>query len=214
MPMQRTRTHLLAWFIFSISLFILNESNLVHLNNSFLYSQELQSTLILKKGNNWIEIKPGEKVYIRSYRKTFWGKRKLTDIPERSIIRSGPITSPTTIITIDHQQKVLITETDAIALSDLYSISLLSGGKMTYKAARNGVVNGFCSGFAASFLFFILLLDVDIGNEFPELILLSSILGGVSAAFSGVLGLVYGSFIPDILEEFIIGPGEWIIVEE
>ena len=67
MPMQRTRTHLLAWFIFSISSFILNESNLVHLNNSFLYSQELQSTLILKKGNNWIEIKQGDEIYVRSY---------------------------------------------------------------------------------------------------------------------------------------------------
>jgi len=211
---MKTKSYLIAWFAFTISIFILNESNFVNVKYSHLYSQQIDNPLILQKGDNWLEFKPGEKVYIRSYRKSFWGKRRLTDIPERSIIASGPITSPTTFISIDHQQKVLITETDAIALSDLYSISPLSGGKMTYKAARNGVVNGFCSGFAVTFLFFVLLIGVDIGSEFPELIFLSSILGGITAGVSGVIGLVFGSFTPDIVEEFIIGANEWSIVEK
>jgi hypothetical protein len=213
MPMQRTRTHLLAWFIFSISTFILNESNLVHLNNSFLYSQELQSTLILQKGDSWLEIQPGEKVYIRSYRKSLFGKRVLTDIPQRKIIASGPKTKPTTFISINHQQKVLITESDAIALSDFYSIAPLSGSTMALKTAKNGVIGGFCGGFALSVVMFIGAAEVG-SDETLSVILLSSFIGGITAVYGGIFGLIGGFFTPDITEEFIVGPDEWSIVEQ
>ena len=45
-------------------------------------------------------------------------------------------------------------------------------------------------------------------------IIIGSALGGITAGVNGVIGLVAGSFTPDIVEEFIIGPNEWSIVEQ
>ena len=160
-----------------------------------------------------MEIQPGEKVYIRSYRKTIFGKRVLTDIPQRKIIASGPKTKPTTFISIDHQQKVLITESEAIALSDFYSIAPLSGSTMALKSAKNGFAGGFCGGFVLSVALFIGAGEVDF-DDTSEVILLSSFLGGLTAVYGGIFGLIGGLFISDITEEFIIGPDEWSIVEQ
>ena len=210
---MKSRSYLIGWFIFTISIFILDESNFVDIKTSHLFSQQTERPLILQKGDNWLEIKPGQKVYIRSYGKSFFGNRVLSNIPQRKIMPSGPPTKATMFISIDHQQKVLITESEAITLSDFYSISPVSDGTMAFKAARNGVVTGFCSGFAVTFLFFVLALGVDIGNEFSELTFLSSMVGGFTAGVSGITGLIFGSFTPDITEEFIISPDEWSIVE-
>ena len=210
---MKTRTYLIAWFAFTISIFILNESNFVNVKYSHLYSQQIENPLILQKGDSWLEIQPGEKVYIRSYRKTIFGKRVLTDIPQRKIIASGPKTKPTTFISIDHQQKVLITESEAIALSDFYSIAPLSGSTMALKSAKNGFVGGFCGGFALSVALFIGAGEVDF-DDTSEVILLSSFLGGLTAVYGGIFGLISGLFISDITEEFIIGPDEWSIVEQ
>ena len=159
-----------------------------------------------------LQIQPGEKVYIRSYRKT-WGKKRLTDIPQRKILASGPKTKPTTFISIDHQQKVLITESDVIALSDFYSIAPLSGSTMALKSAKNGFVGGFYGGFAATF-FIVLANGAVVPDDFPEMVLLSSLLGAFTAIYGGIFGFVFGLFSPDITEEFIIGPDEWSIVEK
>ena len=210
---MKSRSYLIAWFAFTISIFILNESNFVNVKYSHLYSQQIENPLILQKGDSWLEIQPGEKVYIRSYRKTIFGKRVLTDIPQRKIIASGPKTKPTTFISIDHQQKVLITESEAIALSDFYSIAPLSGSTMALKSAKNGFVGGFCGGFALSVALFIGAGEVDF-DDTSEVILLSSFLGGLTAVYGGIFGLIGGSFISDITEEFIIGPDEWSIVEQ
>ena len=210
---MKTRSFLIAWFAFTISIFILNESNFVNVKYSHLYSQQIENPLILQKGDSWLEIQPGEKVYIRSYRKTIFGKRVLTDIPQRKIIASGPKTKPTTFISIDHQQKVLITESDAIALSDFYSIAPLSGSTMALKSAKNGFVGGFCGGFALSVALFIGAGEVDF-DDTSEVILLSSLLGAGTAIYGGIFGLIGGLFISDITEEFIIGPDEWSIVEQ
>ena len=210
---MKSRSYLIAWFAFTISIFILNESNFVNVKYSHLYSQQIENPLILQKGDSWLEIQPGEKVYIRSYRKTIFGKRVLTDIPQRKIIASGPKTKPTTFISIDHQQKVLITESEAIALSDFYSIAPLSGSTMALKSAKNGFVGGFCGGFALSVALFIGAGEVDF-DDTSEVILLSSFLGGLTAVYGGIFGLIGGFFISDITEEFIIGPDEWSIVEQ
>ena len=210
---MKSRSYLIAWFAFTISIFILNESNFVNVKYSHLYSQQIENPLILQKGDSWLEIQPGEKVYIRSYRKTIFGKRVLTDIPQRKIIASGPKTKPTTFISIDHQQKVLITESEAIALSDFYSIAPLSGSTMALKSAKNGFVGGFCGGFALSVALFIGAGEVDF-DDTSEVILLSSFLGGLTAVYGGIFGFVFGLFTPDITEEFIIGPDEWSIVEQ
>ena len=210
---MKTRTYLIAWFAFTISIFILNESNFVNVKYSHLYSQQIENPLILQKGDSWLEIQPGEKVYIRSYRKTIFGKRVLTDIPQRKIIASGPKTKPTTFISIDHQQKVLITESEAIALSDFYSIAPLSGSTMALKSAKNGFAGGFCGGFVLSVALFIGAGEVDF-DDTSEVILLSSFLGGLTAVYGGIFGLISGLFISDITEEFIIGPDEWSIVEQ
>ena len=210
---MKSRSYLIAWFAFTISIFILNESNFVNVKYSHLYSQQIENPLILQKGDSWLEIQPGEKVYIRSYRKTIFGKRVLTDIPQRKIIASGPKTKPTTFISIDHQQKVLITESEAIALSDFYSIAPLSGSTMALKSAKNGFVGGFCVGFALSVAMFIGGGEVA-SDETSSVILLSSFIGGVTAVYSGIFGLIGGFFISDITEEFIIGPDEWSIVEQ
>ena len=210
---MKSRSYLIAWFAFTISIFILNESNFLNVKYSHLYSQQIENPLILQKGDSWLEIQPGEKVYIRSYRKTIFGKRVLTDIPERKIIASGPKTKPTTFISIDHQQKVLITESEAIALSDFYSIAPLSGSTMALKSAKNGFVGGFCGGFALSVALFIGAGEVDF-DDTSEVILLSSFLGGLTAVYGGIFGLIGGLFISDITEEFIIGPDEWSIVEQ
>ena len=209
---MKTKSYLIAWFAFTISIFILNESNFVNVKYSRLFSQQIENPLILQKGDSWLEIQPGEKVYIRSYRKT-WGKKRLTDIPQRKILASGPKTKPTTFISIDHQQKVLITESDAIALSDFYSIAPLSGSTMALKSAKNGFVGGFYGGFAATF-FFVLAAGAELPDDFPQVVLLSSLLGAGTAIYGGTFGFVFGLFSPDITEEFIIGPDEWSIVEK
>ena len=210
---MKTKSYLIAWFAFTISIFILNESNFVNVKYSRLFSQQIENPLILQKGDSWLEIQPGEKVYIRSYRKTIFGKRVLTDIPERKIIALGPKTKPTTFISIDHQQKVLITESDVIALSDFYSIAPLSGSTMALKSAKNGFVGGFYGGFAATF-FIVLANGAVVPDDFPEMVLLSSLLGASTAIYGGISGFVFGLFSPDITEEFIIGPDEWSIVEK
>jgi hypothetical protein len=209
---MKTKSYLIAWFAFTISIFILNESNFVNVKYSRLFSQQIENPLILQKGDSWLEIQPGEKVYIRSYRKT-WGKKRLTDIPQRKILASGPKTKPTTFISIDHQQKVLITESDVIALSDFYSIAPLSGSTMALKSAKNGFVGGFYGGFAATF-FIVLANGAVVPDDFPEMVLLSSLLGASTAIYGGISGFVFGLFSPDITEEFIIGPDEWSIVEK
>ena len=209
---MKSRSYLIAWFAFTISIFILNESNFVNVKYSHLYSQQIENPLILQKGDSWLEIQPGEKVYIRSYRK-IWKKKRLTDIPQRKILASGPKTKPTTFISIDHQQKVLITESEAIALSDFYSIAPLSGSTMALKTAKNGFVSFFCGGFATTF-FIILASGAELQDDFSQVILLSSFLGGLTAVYGGIFGFVFGLFTPDITEEFIIGPDEWSIVEQ
>ena len=210
---MKSRSYLIVWFAFTISIFILNESNFVNVKYSRLFSQQIENPLILQKGDSWLEIQPGEKVYIRSYRKSIFGKRVLTDIPQRKIIASGPKTKPTTFISIDHQQKVLITESEAIALSDFYSIAPLSGSTMALKSAKNGFVGGFCGGFALSVALFIGAGEVDF-DDTSEVILLSSLLAAGTAIYGGIFGLIGGLFISDITEEFIIGPDEWSIVEQ
>ena len=211
---MKTRTYLIAWFAFTISIFILNKSNFVNVKYSHLYSQQIETPLMLQKGDSWLEIQPGEKVYIRSYKKSLFGKRVLTDIPQRKIIPSGPKTKPTMFISIDHQQKVLITESDAIALSDFYSISPLSGSTMALRSAKNGLKRGFFAGFAATFFIFLSFGGGEIVDDFSQVIFLSSILGGVAAVYGGIFGFVFGLFSSDITEEFIIGPSEWSIVEQ
>ena len=210
---MKSRSYLIVWFAFTISIFILNESNFVNVKYSRLFSQQIENPLILQKGDSWLEIQPGEKVYIRSYTKSLFGTRVLTDIPQRKILASGPKTKPTTFISIDHQQKVLITESEAIALSDFYSIAPLSGSTMALKSAKNGFVGGFFGGFAATF-FIILASGAELQDDFSQVILLSSFLGGLAAVYGGIFGFVFGLFTPDITEEFIIGPDEWSIVEQ
>ena len=209
---MKSRSYLIAWFAFTISIFILNESNFVNVKYSRLFSQQIENPLILKKGDSWLEIQPGEKVYIRSYRK-IWKKKRLTDIPQRKILPSGPKTKPTTFISIDHQQKVLITESESIALSDFYSIAPLSGSTMALKTAKNGFASFFCGGFTTTF-FIILASGAELQDDFSQVILLSSFLGGLAAVYGGIFGFVFGLFTPDITEEFIIGPDEWSIVEQ
>jgi len=209
---MKTRSYLIS--LFAISIFILDESSFIDIKTSHLYSQQNERPLILQKGDSWLEIKPGQKVYIRSYKKTLFRNRILTDIPQRKIIPSGPKVKPSTFISIDHQQKVLITQNDAIALSDFYSISPVTDGTMALKAAINGFVGGFFGGFAASFFLLLSVGEVDIANEFLQVILLSSFLGGVTAVTGGIQGLLVGSFFPDITEEFIISPDEWSIIEQ
>ena len=209
---MKSRSYLIAWFAFTISIFILNESNFVNVKYSRLFSQQIENPLILQKGDSWLEIQPGEKVYIRSYRK-IWKKKRLTDIPQRKILASGPKTKPTTFISIDHQQKVLITESDAIALSDFYSIAPLSGSTMALKTAKNSFIGGFCGGFTLSVVMFIGAGEVG-SDDTSSVILLSSFIGGITAVYSGIFGLIGGFFISDITEEFIIGPDEWSIVEQ
>ena len=209
---MKSRSYLIAWFAFTISIFILNESNFVNVKYSRLFSQQIENPLILQKGDSWLEIQPGEKVYIRSYLK-IWGKKRLTDIPQRKILPSGPKTKPTTFISIDHQQKVLITESEAIALSDFYSIAPLSGSTMALKTAQNGFVSFFWGGFATTF-FIISASGAELQDDFSQVLLLSTFLGSLTAVYGGIFGFVFGLFTPDITEEFIIGPDEWSIVEQ
>jgi hypothetical protein len=203
--MNRTRTHLLAWFVFSISSFILNESNLVHLNNSFLYSQELQSTLILKKGNNWIEIKQGDEIYIRSYN----AKRKANKLPGSSL-GSFTAAKQSKFVGLDLQQRILVTEFDYILLSDIHSISITSSKTMAFRFAGNNFAHGFIAG-----ALFPLTLFLSEGGDNPmALILFAGFFGTFVGVPSAVIGLIHGLLFPNIENEFIVGQNEWIIVEE
>ena len=74
---MKSRSYLIAWFAFTISIFILNESNFVNVKYSRLFSQQIENPLILQKGDSWLEIQPGEKVYIRSYTKSLFRKSNL-----------------------------------------------------------------------------------------------------------------------------------------
>ena len=207
MPMQRSRTNLLAWFIFSISIFILNESSLIHLNNSYLYSQELQTSIMLKKGNNWIEIKQGDELYVRSYN----AKRKPSKLPS-STLGSFTAAKPIKFVGIDFQKKILVTEVDYILLSDIHSISITSSKTMAFRFIGNNFAHGFAIGTLIPLTIF---FANDSGeNEFILVAFISGFVGVGVGVSSAILGLIHGLTYPNIENEFIVGQNEWIIVEE
>ena len=103
---MRVRSYLFAWFISYISLFILTELNFVNINNPILYSQEVEQPLKLKKWDNWLEIKKGDQIYVRSYEKGLFNNKVLTNLPGGSVF-SG-VATVSTFLTVDHQKKVLI----------------------------------------------------------------------------------------------------------
>ena len=194
---MKSRSYLIGWFIFTISIFILN--------NSFLYSQELQSTLILKKGNNWIEIKQGDEIYVRSYN----AKRKANKLPGSSL-GSFTAAKPSKFVGLDLQQRILVTEFDYILLSDIHSISITSSKTMAFRFAGNNFAHGFIAG-----ALFPLTLFISEGEDnLMALIIFAGFFGTFVGVPSGVLGLIHGTLYPNIENEFIVGQNEWIIVEE
>ena len=206
---MKTRSYLFAWFITSTTMIILNDSSYIHLNNSFLYSQEIESSLILKKGNNWIEIKQGDVIYVRSF-KTGTNKFGKPNKLPGSTIGSFTSAKPSKFVGLDLQNRILVTEFDYIYLSNIHSISISSSKTMAFEFAGNNFTHGFLAG-----TIFPLILFLSEGGDNPmALIIVAGFFGTFVGVPSAAIGLIHGLAYPNIENEFIVGPNEWIIVEE
>tara|TARA_Y100000746_G_C15321489_1_gene373886 strand:+ start:75 stop:692 length:618 start_codon:yes stop_codon:yes gene_type:complete len=205
---MKTKSYLIVWFAFAISIFILNESKFIHFNNSSLFAQELKTSLVLKKGNNWIEMNQGDKLYIRSYKAGALRKGKPNKLPS-STLGSFVATKPSTLVGIDSQNRILVTDIDYIYLSDIYSISIISSKTMAWKFAANNFGQAFLAGIIIPMTVF-LTEDTD---GFVLGLILSAMFGIVVAVPSALLGLIHGYSYPNIENEYIIGSNNWIIVE-
>ena len=208
---MKVRLYLFTWFISSISIFILTELNFVNINYSILLSQEVEKPLNLKKGDNWLEIKKGDQIYLRSYEKGLFKNKALTSLPGRSVF-SG-VAKVSTFLTVDHQQKVIITDHSTILFSDLYSVSPINDNTMSSRLAKDKAIKGFCIGFGLPFI----TVTMEGGGDFQYLVpmlLFSTAFGAMIGLGSGIFGAAQGTLYPDIIEEFIIGPNEWSIVKE
>ena len=202
---MKTKSYLLSWFIFTISIFILDGASFINIKTSFLYSQELQPSLILKNGNSWIEIKQGDIIYVRSYNE----KIKPNKLPGSTI---GSFTSakPSKFVGLDLQNRILVTEFDYIYLSNIHSISISSSKTMAFEFAANNFTHGFLAG-----TIFPLILFLSEGGENPmALIIFAGFFGTFVGVPSAAIGLIHGLAYPNIENEFIVGQNDWIIVEE
>ena len=186
-------------------------SIILFLINSILFSQEFEQPLNLKKGDNWLEIKKGDQIYVRSYEEGLFNNKVLTNLPGGSVF-SG-VAKVSTFLTVDHQKEVLITDQSAIIFSDLYSVSPITDRTMSSRLAKDKATKGFCIGFVLPFI----TVTLEGGGDFQYLgpmLLFSTAFGAMIGLGSGIFGAAQGALYPDIIEEFIIGPNEWSIVKE
>lgn len=184
---------------------------ILFLINSILFSQEFDQPLNLKKGDNWLEIKKGDQIYVRSYEEGLFNNKVLTNLPGGSVF--SRVAKVSTFLTVDHQKKVLITDQSAIIFSDLYSVSPINDNTMSSRLAKDKAIKGFCIGFGIPFI----TVTMEGGGDFQYLVpmmLFSTAFGAMIGLGSGIFGAAQGALYPDIIEEFIIGPNEWSIVKE
>ena len=170
--------------------------------NTFIVSHE--KSLTLKKGESRLEIKPGDRVYVRYYKNLPNGNRSLNKLPG-SMSSSYSEAKATSYLGIDRTLKVLKTDEERISLSDLYSISPVSNGTMATKYGRNCFMVGFVP--LSSFFF------IGSGGNIPFTLVFSAVWGGTVGGVAGLLGLIYGSSYPNIDNEYVIDSNEWVIVE-
>jgi hypothetical protein len=170
--------------------------------NTFIVSHE--KSLTLKKGESRLEIKPGDRVYVRYYKNLPNGNRSLNKLPG-SMSSSYSEAKATSYLGIDRTLKVLKTDEERISLSDLYSISPVSNGTMATKYASNC----FMVGCSAVTIFF----AIASGGNIEFTLVFSAIYGGIVGGVAGLLGLYYGSSYPNIDNEYVIDSNEWVIVE-
>ena len=206
---MKSRSYLIAWFAFTISIFILNESNFVNVKYSRLFSQQIENPLILQKGDSWLQIQPGEKVYIRSYKAGALRRGKPNKLPS-STLGSFVAAKPSTFLGIDYQNRILVTDNDYIYLSDIYSISITSSKTMAWRFAANNFGQGLLAGTIFPLTGFL----TEDTEGFIFYLMISAFLGIIVAVPSAVLGLIHGYSYPNIENEYIIGSNDWIIVEQ
>ena len=169
-----------------------------------LFAQEVEKSITLKKGENIIEIKPGDRVYVRYYKNLPNRDRSLNKLPG-SFFSGEEKAEPSTYLFIDYTLKILKTDNEKINLSDLYSISPVSNGTMATKYGRNCFMVGCVP--LSSFFF------IGSGGNIPFTLVFSAVWGGTVGGVAGLLGLSYGSSYPNIDNEYVIDSNEWVIVE-
>ena len=169
-----------------------------------LFAQEVEKQITLKKGENIIKIKPGDRVYVRYYKNLPNRDRSLNKLPG-SFFSGEEKAEPSTYLFIDYTLKILKTDNEKINLSDLYSISPVSNGTMAAKYGRNCFMVGCVP--LSSFFF------LASGGEIEFAFAFSVVWGGIVGGAAGVLGLIHGSSYPNIDNEYVIDSNEWVIVE-
>ena len=153
----------------------------------------------LKKGAQVVTVKPGDEVVVRLYKENIFNAKIFPNRNLKSSIYK----------TVNFEEGIFITDNARISFSDLYSISHITDGTMTIKNGKRGFMYGGVGGVLLGFF------SALVNDKGPPMnpFAFGVILGSAGSVILGLEGVVKGAFYPNILEELVIGQGNWKIIE-
>ena len=153
----------------------------------------------LKKGAQVVKVKPGDEVVVRLYKENIFNAKIFPNRNLKSSIYK----------TVNFEEGIFITDNARISFSDLYSISHITDGTMTIKNGKRGFMYGGVGGVLLGFF------SALVNDKGPPMnpFAFGVILGSAGSVILGLEGVVKGAFYPNILEELVIGQGNWKIIE-
>jgi len=153
----------------------------------------------LKKGAQVVKVKPGDEIVVRIYKGNIFNAKIFPNRNLKSSIYK----------TVDFEEGIFITDNARISFSDLYSISHITDGTMAIKNGKRGFMYGGVGGVLLGFF------SALVNDKGPPMnpFAFGVILGSAGSVILGLEGVVKGAFYPNILEELVIGQGNWKIIE-